>query len=48
MVKHIASILSQGRLEIDHNNCVVNIISKVTNSIIYIVIILYIVTHILK
>ena len=33
MVKHIASILSKGRLEIDCKNCVVNIIPEVTNSI---------------
>ena len=33
MVKHIASLLSKGRLEIDCNNCVVNIIPEVTNSI---------------
>ena len=33
MVKHIASILSKGRLEIDCNNCVVNIIPEVTNRI---------------
>lgn len=33
MVKHIASILSQGRLEIDCNNCVVNIIPEGLNSV---------------
>ena len=33
MVKHIASILSKGRLEIDCNNCVVNIIPEATNRI---------------
>lgn len=33
MVKHIASKLSQGRLEIDCNNCVVNIIPEELNSV---------------
>ena len=33
MIKHIASILSQGRLEIDCNNCVINIIPEELNSV---------------